>query len=151
MYTQETLFHDQLRACLNNTALDHTTLNYSDNTTPDNAGYYAEETSTPQRNSDGSISIFYTVTRCDYPADNRARDLALHAQCVLKHDYATDTATTPPPAPIATATCTHLRLNLIDLSTQSIVCAVPTPSYSRNKTVTPQELARDIQHAFSRR
>ena len=148
MYTQETLFHDQLRACLNNTALNH-----SDSTAPDNTGYYAEETSAPQRNSDGSISIFYTVTRCDYPVDNRSRDLALHAQCVLKHNYttATDTATTPPPAPIATATCTHLRLNLIDLSTQSIVCSIQTPSYGRNKTVTPQELARDIQHAFSRR
>ena len=144
MYTQETLFHDQLRACLNNTALDHTTLNHSDNTTPDNTGYYAEETSAPQRNSDGSISIFYTVTRCDYSVDNRSRNLALHAQCVLKHSDATNSAE-------ATATCTHLRLNIIDLSTQSIVCAISTPSYSRNKKVTPQELARDIQHAFSRR
>ena len=131
MYTHETLFHDQLRACLNNTA-------------PDNTEYYAEETSAPQRNSDGSISIFYTVTRCDYPVDNRSRNLALHAQCVLKHSDATNSAK-------VTATCTHLRLNIIDLSTQSIVCAISTPSYSRNKTVTPQELARDIQHAFSRR
>ena len=139
MYTQETLFHDQLRACLNNTAL-----NSSDNTTPDNTGYYAEETSAPQRNSDGSISIFYTVTRCDYPVDNRSRDLALHAQCVLKHSDAASSSE-------ITATCTHLRLNIIDLSTQSIVCAISTPSYSRNKTVTPKELARDIQHAFSRR
>ena len=139
MYTQETLFHDQLRACLNNTAL-----NNRDNTAPDNTEYYAEETSAPQRNSDGSISIFYTVTRCDYPVDNRSRDLALHAQCVLKHS---DTANSAE----ITATCTHLRLNIIDLSTQSIVCSVSTPSYSRNKTVTPQELARDIQHAFSRR
>ena len=139
MYTQETLFHDQLRACLNNTALSH-----NDNTAPDNAGYYAEETSAPQRNSDGSISIFYTVTRCDYPVDSRSRDLALHAQCVLKHSDAANSAE-------ATATCTHLRLNIIDLSTQSIVCAISTPSYSRNKTVTPKELARDIQHAFSRR
>ena len=139
MYTQETLFHDQLRACLNNTAL-----NNRDNTTPNNTGYYAEETSAPQRNSDGSISIFYTVTRCDYPVDNRSRDLALHAQCVLKHSDAANSAE-------ITATCTHLRLNIIDLSTQSIVCSVSTPSYGRNKTVTPQELARDIQHAFSRR
>lgn len=139
MYTQETLFHDQLRACLNNTALNH-----RDNTTPNNTGYYAEETSAPQRNSDGSISIFYTVTRCDYPVDNRSRDLALHAQCVLKHSDAANSAK-------VTATCTHLRLNIIDLSTQSIVCSIPTPSYSRNKTVTPKELARDIQHAFSRR
>ena len=139
MYTQETLFHDQLRACLNNTALSH-----NDNTAPDNAGYYAEETSAPQRNSDGSISIFYTVTRCDYPLDNRSRDLALHAQCVLKHSDFANSAE-------ITATCTHLRLNIIDLYTQSIVCSVSTPSYSRNKTVTPQELARDIQHAFSRR
>ena len=141
MYTHETLFHDQLRACLNNTAL-----NNSDNTTPDNTGYYAEETSAPQRNSDGSISIFYTVTRCDYPVDNRSRDLALHAQCVLKHS---DSAAAN--SAKVTATCTHLRLNIIDLSTQSIVCAVSTPSYNRNKTVTPKELARDIQHAFSRR
>ena len=139
MYTHETLFHDQLRACLNNTALSR-----SDNTTPNNAEYYAEETSAPQRNSDGSISIFYTVTRCDYPVDNRSRNLALHAQCVLKHSDAANSAE-------VTATCTHLRLNIIDLSTQSIVCAISTPSYSRNKTVTPKELARDIQHAFSRR
>ena len=146
MYTHETLFRDQLRTCLNST-----TLNHNDNTVPDNAGYYAEETSTPQRNSDGSISIFYTVTRCDYPVDNRARDLALHAQCVLKHNYTVATDTAPTPSPKVTATCTHLRLNIIDLSTQSIVCSVQAPSYSRNKTVTPKELARDIQHAFSRR
>ena len=139
MYTQETLFRDQLRACLNNTALSH-----NDSTAPDNTGYYAEETSTPQRNSDGSMSIFYTVTRYDYPVDSRSRDLALHAQCVLKHSDAASSSE-------ITATCTHLRLNIIDLSTQSIVCSVSTPSYSRNKTVTPQELARDIQHAFSRR
>ena len=139
MYTQETLFHDQLRACLNNTALSH-----NDNTAPDNTEYYAEETSAPQRNSDGSISIFYTVTRCDYPVDNRSGDLALHAQCVLKHSDAANRAE-------VTATCTHLRLNIINLSTQSIVCSISTPSYSRNKTVTPKELARDIQHAFSRR
>ena len=138
MYTHETLFRDQLRTCLNST-----TLNHNDNTVPDNTEYYAEETSAPQRNSDGSISIFYTVTRCDYPVDNRSRDLALHAQCVLKHSDAANSAK-------VTATCTHLRLNLIDLSTQSIVCSVQAPSYSRNKTVTPKELARDIQHAFSR-
>src|SRR5699024_11347240 len=101
-------------------------------------------THAPPPQSCSSNLNLHPLTRCDYPVDNRSRNLALHAQCVLKHSDSANSAE-------ITATCTHLRLNIIDLSTQSIVRAVPTPSYSRNKTVTPKELARDIQHAFSRR
>lgn len=139
MYTHEALFHDQLRTCLNNTASDNST------------GYYAQETGTPQRNTDGTISVFYTVT-CNNSAvdNNHVRDLALHAQCILKHDYVTaNTASAIYDQP--TATCTELRLHLIDLDTQTIMCRMPAPAYDKDKPITPEELAHDIQHAFTRR
>ena len=80
MYTHEALFHDQLRACLNNSTAQN------NNTAPNNTEYYAEETGTPQRNSDGTISVFYTVTRHDYPVNsNRVRDLALHVPVSYTH------------------------------------------------------------------
>lgn len=152
MYTHEALFYDQLRACLNNsTVLDNST------------EYYAEETGTPQRNSDGTISVFYTVTRHEYPINsNRVCNLALHVQCILKHDpsnhttFNTDNYIDSNTAAAIyndqlTATYADLRLHLIDLSTQSIMCRVPPPAYGPNKSVTPEELARDIQRAFTRR
>ena len=152
MYTHEALFYDQLRACLNNsTVLDNST------------EYYAEETGTPQRNSDGTISVFYTVTRHEYPINsNRVCNLALHVQCILKHDpsnhttfntdnYIDSTTAAAIYNDQLTATYADLRLHLIDLSTQSIICRVPPPAYGPNKSVTPEELARDIQRAFIRR
>lgn len=146
MYAHEALFHDQLRACLNNPTLD-------------NAEYHAEETGTPQRNSDGTISVFYTVTHYEYPVNsNRVRDLALHVQCILKHDYSNNTDNYVDNNTAAaiyndqlTATCADLRLYLIDLATQSIMCRMPAPTYDTDKLVTPEELARDIKRAFTRR
>lgn len=161
MYAHETLFHDQLRACLNNSTAPN-------NTGPNNnTEYYAEETGTPQRNSDGTISVFYTVTPHEYPINsNRVCNLALHVQCILKHDpsnhttfnttdntdnYIDSTTAAAIYNDQLTATYADLRLHLIDLSTQSIICRVPPPAYGPNKSVTPEELARDIQRAFTRR
>ena len=157
MYTHEALFYDQLRACLNNsTVLDNST-------GPNSTEYCAEETGTPQRNSDGTISVFYTVTRHEYPINsNRVCNLALHVQCILKHDpsnhttfntdnYVDSTTAAAIYNDQLTATYADLRLHLIDLSTQSIMCRVPPPAYGPNKSVTPEELARDIQRAFRRR
>ena len=149
MYTHEALFHDQLRACLNNSTAPNS----------NNTEYYAEETGTPQRNSDGTISVFYTVTRHDYPVNsNRMRDLALHVQCILRHDrsnnadnYVDTTSAAAIYNDQPTATCADLRLHLVDLATQSIMCRVPAPEYGANKPVTPEELARDIKRAFTQR
>lgn len=152
MYTHEALFHDQLRAYLNSSAVS------------DSADYYAQETGTPQRNTDGTISVFYTVTSNDSAVtQHQTRDVALHVQCILKHNYdsvldsaarniASNTATTALSTyHQPTAACTDLRLHLIDLSTQTIMCRVAAPMYDTNKSITPEKLARDIQHAFTQR
>ena len=93
------------------------------------------ETATPQRCTDGTGTIItgYSIERISTSA---VRDVAVHIICHTQHRRADPT----------TATCTALKVRIVNPKTQAIVCTVPTDQLIG--AVTPQQLAGEIERVL---
>ena len=93
------------------------------------------EVATPQRCTDGTGTIItsYIIGQVSTRA---VRDVSLYITCHTQHRCADP----------ATATCTALKIRIIDPKTQAIMCAVPTDQLIG--TITPQQLAGEIERVL---
>lgn len=93
------------------------------------------EVATPQRCTDGTGTIItsYIIGQVSTSA---VRDVSLYITCHTQH------LRTEP----ATATCTALKIRIIDPKTQAIMCTVPTDQLIG--AVTPQQLTDEIERVL---